>query len=114
MGVWKKEVTNCKHCGVQFNEQIKKYPKRALCYPCHKVEYRQHMERKKVDMINFHKMYEQVKISKRTHIHSEVNRRLNACETKEQRQEFFNKRFEEIQNDKLLWEYLNRNTQRSK
>jgi hypothetical protein len=107
----KQQSTHCKECGVEFNK-TNKYPKRALCLDCQKIEYKKSKERMKAKRINFHDLYAEIKIEKRKHIHAEINEQLKNTKTTEERREFLSNRFEEIQNDKLLWNYLNRDTQR--
>lgn len=113
MATWKKEATECKTCGVALTTDNKQ-PKRAVCKVCYKEEYKQAQLNKKKPAENFHTLYNDIRIEKRRDIHAAVNQRFKQCVTKEQRQEFFETRFNEIQNDELLWKFLNRNTQRSK
>lgn len=114
MAIWKKEATECKTCKVELTKDNKQL-RRAVCKDCYKEEYKHAQLNKKVNREeSFHTLYNDIKIEKRREIHAEVNQRLKQCVTKEQRQEFFETRFNEIQNDELLWKFLNRNTQRSK
>lgn len=113
MGIWKKEATHCRRCDVEF-DGTNKYKKRAVCKDCQKIEWAERMAKKKVGAVNYHQLYDEIKIEKRKHIHEEINKQLKATTTTEERRAFLSNRFNEIQNDELLWRFLSRNTQRSK
>jgi hypothetical protein len=113
MAIWKKEATECKKCGVELTKENKK-PKRAICLDCYSIESKENNKKERENRPDYYEIYSDLTVPNRRHIHIQVNNRLKQCVTKEQRKEFFEERFNEIKNDKLLWQYINRNTQRSR
>ena len=77
MGIWKKEATHCRRCDVEF-DGTNKYKKRAVCKDCQKIEWAERMAKKKVGAVNYHQLYDEIKIEKRKHIHEEINKQLKA------------------------------------
>ena len=110
---YKKELsTHCVKCGVLWNEDMSnKYPKRAVCLPCHKIEYAERKEKyKSVEYkrgLNRHEKYKPYKIENRKHIHKAVNLELRGLKNRSEVREFLRKRFDELLEDKGLWDYIN-------
>ena len=110
---FKKEFSKCcSKCGVVWNEDLSnKYPKRALCRPCQKIEYEENKEKYKNAPYkrgtNRHEKYKPFKIENRKHIHKAVNLELRKLKDRNDVREFLRKRFDELLEDKALWAYLN-------
>jgi hypothetical protein len=110
---YKKELsTECKTCGVKWKEDYSnKYPKRAVCHPCHKIEYAERKEAYKNNEfkrgLNKAEKYKPFKISNRKHIHKAINEQLKKLKDRSEIRQFLSKRFDELLEDKALWDYLN-------
>ena len=110
---YKKELsTECKTCGVKWNKDYSnKYPKRAVCYECKQKEYEERKEqynfnRFKRGMNRFEK-HKPFKIENRKHIHKAVNEQIRPLKDRNEIREFIRKRFDELLEDKALWDYIN-------
>jgi len=112
MGYKKELSTECKTCGVKWNKDYSnKYPKRAVCYECKTKEYEERKEqytfnRFKRGMNRFEK-HKPFKIENRKHIHKEVNAQIRPLKDRNEIREFIRKRFDELLEDKALWDYIN-------
>jgi recombinational DNA repair protein (RecF pathway) len=110
---YKKELsTECKGCGVKWKEDYSnKYPKRAVCLECIKVEYEERKEQYKNNQfkrgLNRFEKHQPFKIENRKHIHKAVNLELRKLKDRTEIREFLRKRFDELLEDKALWDYLN-------
>ena len=103
----KKEFSKCcRMCGEEWKEDFSnKYPKKAVCYPCHKIEYdkakAKHLEKYK-DNPNRFDLLKPYKIENRRHIHREVNQKIKPLKDREEIKEFIRKRFDELLLDTAL------------
>lgn len=110
---YKKDFSkSCKVCGIEWLEDwSNKYPKRALCRPCQKIEYEENKEKYKNAPykrgLNRHEKYQPFKIENRKHIHKAVNLELRGLTDRKDVREFLRKRFDELLNDTALWDYIN-------
>lgn len=110
---YKKEFsTNCKMCGVEWNDDFSnKKPLRAVCLECYKKEYEERKEKyKSIEYKkgeNRHDKYRPFKIENRKHIYKELNLKLKGLKKREEVREFLKNRFDELLEDKALWDYIN-------
>lgn len=110
---YKKELSKqCGKCGVEWNEDLSnKQPKRALCKECFIIESEERKEILKNIVYkrgeNRMQKYRQFKISNRSHIYSDVNKRLKPLKRLEDIREFMRIRFDELLEDTALWDYIN-------
>ena len=110
---YKKELSKqCGKCGVEWLKDLSnKQPKRALCKACFMIEAEERKESiKKIDYgrgENRMEKYRQFKISNRSHIYSDVNKRLKPLKRLEDIREFMRIRFDELLEDIALWDYIN-------
>jgi hypothetical protein len=110
---YKKELSKCcGKCGVEWLKDLSnKQPKRALCLQCFIIESEERKENiKKIDYgrgENRMEKYRQFKISNRSHIYKEVNKRLKPLKRLEDIREFMRIRFDELLAETALWDYIN-------
>jgi hypothetical protein len=109
---YKKELSKCcVKCGVEWLADFSnKTPKRALCLEC-KREYDKEYSAK--DAKTRKRLYNRMekgkafKIENRKHIHKAVNLELRKLKDRTEIREFLRKRFDELLEDKALWDYIN-------
>jgi len=112
MGYKKESSKCCVKCGIEWLADLSnKIKKRALCLECMKVEYEERKEQYNKNKFkrgqNRHDKYKPFKISNRKHIHKAVNLELRGLNDRTEIREFLRKRFDELLEDKALWNYIN-------
>ena len=108
----KKEFSkSCTKCGVEWNDDFSnKYPKRALCYPCHKVEYKAIKEKynKKHNGLTKNDLLQPYKIQNRTAVWKEVNKQLKPLKKLEDIHKFIVQQADKVFADDNLMAYINK------
>jgi hypothetical protein len=110
---FKKEQSKCcAKCGVEWLTDLSnKVQRRALCLECIQIEYKERKAEYKANKFkrgnNRLDKYQAYKIENRKHIHKAVNLELRKLKDRTEIREFLRKRFDELLEDKGLWDYLN-------
>jgi len=105
--------TKCGKCGVVFDEEHPKQPKRALCKVCYVNEWEQRViDKKKYDKENrfgMHRMekYEDYRMSVRNKFWKEINKEIKLLKTREEHLAFISKQMDRILADQQLMDYIN-------
>lgn len=107
----RKEVTHCLRCGAEFGNGVEKYPKRARCRKCVLEEAREIAAIKKSQQPKFADIFSDFMNGNRDNHWKEVNKQLTKIKDREESKLFIQRRFEEVMEDKLVWQYINRETQ---
>jgi hypothetical protein len=112
--------TQCGTCGVIFDEQHPKQPKRALCKGCYIIEAQKHSkeqrERRAVvgAAINRIALYRDYKIENRKEFWASINKEIKGLTNREDVREFISKQMDRILNDRKLMEYINLKSEENK
>ena len=113
---YKKEFSKqCTKCGLEWDENFSnKYPKRALCYPCHKEEYKLIKERYDLKNNGLSKsdLLQPYKVTNRKEVWREVNKELKKLKKLEDIHNFIVKRADEVFADEKLMAYINKQTEK--
>ena len=105
----KPESTHCGMCGKDWSE-VKKFPKRALCVECHEVVMKEYYAKKREEYATQHRydIYSEFAYYRRKKHYHKLSVELNGIHDRAEWQELIRRRFDEIQQNKLLWEYITR------
>lgn len=110
----KKELSKkCGACGVVFDEDNPKQPKRARCIPCYRVEL-QNISKGQKDkraeigaMVNRIEAYRDYKFENRKEFWKELNKEIKPLTKREDIRAFLSKQMDRILADDNLMKYLN-------
>ena len=103
--------THCTRCPTPLNAETRARPERAVCHTCWAIELearrvKQNLKPKENKLEKYRNCGPEV----RSKIWKEVNWAYKECNTREERGQFLGKRLEEISKDKVLMEYIFRET----
>lgn len=105
-------ATKCGKCGVIFDENNPKQPKRALCVPCYRIEFqnlcKMHRERRAEigAAINRIELYRDYKFENRRGYWKELNKELKPLTNRDEIRAFLAKQMDRILADDNLMKYL--------
>jgi hypothetical protein len=103
--------THCTRCPTPLNAETRARPERALCHTCWSIEVKERkVKQNSKPKENKLEKYAPYSPKKRAKLWQEINWEYKACNTREERGEFLGKRLEEISKDKVLMEYIFRQT----
>jgi len=110
----KKELSKeCRTCGVVFDEQHPKQPKRAMCIPCYKIEVKR-VSKVQVDKraivgaaIKRIALYRDYKMVNRKGYWKEINKQIKPLTDIVEIRAFISKQMDRILGDENLMKYIN-------
>jgi len=106
-------ATKCGACGVVFDEQHPKQPKRARCIECYRIELQkiskgQKDKRAEVGAaLNRIEAYRDYKVENRKGFWSSINKEIKTLTKREDTRAFISKQMDRILEDKALMQYIN-------
>lgn len=103
--------TNCSRCETPLTDETKAMEGRAVCKECYKKEIllrKVKLQSKPKEL--FADKYEGYTHNCRTKIWQKINWEYKACKTRKERGEFLGNRLEEISKDRILMDYIFRET----
>lgn len=109
----KKLSTECKDCGVVFDENNPKQPLRALCVPCYLKDATAFRAKvaaiKKENQIvpNRSELYYNYREDNRAAFWKEINKQIRPLKKREDILAFISKQMDRIMGDKTLMDYIN-------
>jgi transcription initiation factor TFIIIB Brf1 subunit/transcription initiation factor TFIIB len=113
----KKLSTQCKDCGVVFDETLSnKQPKRALCKPCYIIEWESKVvQKKKYDRENRktpnrNQLYFNYRDDNRKEFWRAINKEIRLTKNREEHLVFIAKQMDRILADETLMDYINHTT----
>jgi hypothetical protein len=105
--------THCGKCGVEFDENNPKQPKRALCKECYRIEFqnlcKMHRE-KRAEIgaaINRVELYKDYKMENRRGFWREINKQIKPLTDRGEIRAFISKQMDRILGDDNLMKYIN-------
>jgi hypothetical protein len=104
----KKLSTHCNKCGVEWLPDLSnKKPKRSVCLECARKEQRdlQQKQRLPTELHRRNRFSEYTK-QKRQPYYSKINKELLEIKDRNEWRKYFDTKFNEIINNKILWEYI--------
>ena len=113
MGRFKPASTECKKCGVVYDEQNPKQKKRALCVSCYNDEsLERNIEKRKYDRehrvgMNRTEKYKDYKFANRQPFWTSINKEIRKLKDKGEIRAFISKQMDRIIADKQLKDYIN-------
>ena len=105
--------TKCGKCGVVFDEEHPKQPKRALCKECYQIESKDRGEeakKKRVEIgaaVNRIELYKDYKLENRYLFWRGLNKEIKGLTKREDVRAFISKQMDRILADEKLMMYLN-------
>ena len=110
----KKELSKkCGACGVVFDEQHPKQPKRARCVECYRIELQKLSKAQKDKraeigaVVNRVAIYRDYKFENRTEFWKGINKQIKPLTKREDIRAFLSKQMDRILADENLMKYLN-------
>jgi hypothetical protein len=110
----KKELSKkCGACGVVFDEQHPKQPKRARCVECYRIELQKISKEQKDKraeigaVVNRVAIYRDYKFENRTEFWKGINKQIKPLTKREDIRAFLSKQMDRILGDENLMKYLN-------